>query len=262
MTEPEFGSRRIMVTGGASGIGYAVAEKLTAEGAQVVLCDINDALLLKAGQQLGDSATGLVCNVTDAQSMEESVHAITETGNIDGLVCCAGVPDMPGPAEKLDATMWSRVIDSHLTGTMNACKSVGAAMLGSGGGSIVNLASVLSFNAGPVIAYGAAKAAIVNLTASLAVQWASRGVRVNAVAPGWTDTPFLRPEARQGQRDLAPILAATPIGRLIDPAEIAEVIVFLLSPRSSAVVGTTVVCDGGVIAGAGWPPFGGFPTER
>ena len=120
---------------------------------------------------------------------------------------------------------------------------------------------MLSFNAGPVVAYGAAKAGIVNLTASLGAQWCGRGVRVNAVAPGWIETPFLRPPERVGERDLAPILAATPAGRIPEPEEIAEAITFLLSPASSCIAGTMINCDGGIRAGCGWLPYGGLPRE-
>ena len=134
-------------------------------------------------------------------------------------------------------------------------------MLAAGGGSIVNLASVLSFNGGPVVAHGAGKAGIVNLTASLGAQLRGRAVRVNAVAPGWTDTPFLRPPEPGGERDLAPIPVATPAGRIPDPAEIAGVITYRLSPASPCIVGTTISCDGGIRAACGWLPYGGLPRE-
>ena len=92
----------------------------------------------------------------------------------------------------------------------------------------------------------------------MAVQWARQGVRVNAVGPGFTETPFLTKGERQGKRDFTPLLESTPVGRLMQPEEIAEVIYFLLSPAASAVSGQTIVCDGGVLAGAGWWGFGGF----
>jgi NAD(P)-dependent dehydrogenase (short-subunit alcohol dehydrogenase family) len=122
-------------------------------------------------------------------------------------------------------------------------------------GAIVNLASVLAYRSGPVLAYGAGKAGVVSLTEALAVHWARKGVRVNAVAPGWTETPFIS-QRREG---LDRVRAAVPMGRLLQPGEIAEVICFLLSPAASAVTGSTVPCDGGFLAGSGWAPFGGLP---
>jgi NAD(P)-dependent dehydrogenase (short-subunit alcohol dehydrogenase family) len=255
----EFAGRRVIITGGASGIGCAVAKSLVDSGATVYLFDLSTQAIADAEKQLGKAACGHLVDVTSEKAVKDAFSVVRKQGPIDGLVCCAGIPDIPAKAEDIDLRNWNRVMQTHLTGTFNACRIVGEGMLKDGGGAIVNLASVLSFNAGPVAAYGAAKAAIVNLTSSLAVQWAKRHVRVNAVAPGWTDTPFLRPKEREGTRDLTPILAATPLGRLLAPEEISEVIVFLLSPKSSGVVGTTVVCDGGVIAGAGWFPYGGFP---
>ena len=129
-------------------------------------------------------------------------------------------------------------------------------------GSIVNISSVVGYNSGPVLAYGAAKAGIINLTSALSTQWAKNRVRVNAVAPGWTDTPLLRPKERNSQRDLTPILNAVPQKRLMEASEIADVISFLLSKSSSSITGTTIKCDGGTLAGAGWLPYGGFPSDQ
>lgn len=255
----EFQSRRILITGGGSGIGAAIARQLYREGASLCLFDIDGARLTALAGEFGDRVSVQVCDVTSEESLGAAFAQVRAAGAVDGLVCCAGVPDLPSPAESLSVERWSRILDSHLTGTFLSCRVVGGDMLASNGGAIVNIASVLSFNSGPVLAYGAAKAAVVNLTESLAVQWARRNVRVNAIAPGWTDTPFLRPKERQGERDMTPIIAATPIGRLIRPEEIAEVACFLLSARASAIVGTTILCDGGVVAASGWPPYGGIP---
>lgn len=126
------------------------------------------------------------------------------------------------------------------------------------GGAIVNLASVVGIHPGPTLAYGPAKAGVINLTKILATQWAKAGVRVNSVAPGWTDTPFLRPAQRGGQRDAAPIKKAVPMGRLLAPEEIAQPIAFLLSSAASAITGVVLPCDGGFLAAAGWSAYGGF----
>ncbi len=261
MSKTEFEGRRIIITGGASGIGEAVATVLAAGGSRVHLFDINSQRVEACASRLGDGVVPHVCDVTREEACQAVFDEVRAEGPVDGLVCCAGMPDIPTPAEKVALDKWNGVIESHLNGTLIPCRIVGAAMLADGGGAIVNIASVLSFNAGPVLAYGAAKSAIVNLTSSLGTQWASRGVRVNAVAPGWTDTPFLRPKERDGRRDLKPIIDATPLKRILAPSEIAEVVAFLLSPRASAIVGSTVVCDGGVIAAAGWPPYGGVPGQ-
>ena len=119
----------------------------------------------------------------------------------------------------------------------------------------------MGFNPGPVLAYGAAKCDIINLSKSLSVQWASSNVRVNAIAPGWTDTPLLQPKERKEKRDLTPILNAVPQNRLMNADEIAELIFFLLSQNSSSITGSIINCDGGTLAGAGWFPYGGFPNN-
>ena len=251
----------VVITGGASGIGAATARRIVAAGGSVGLIDMNREGAEALAAELGDAALAATADAGD----EASVHAAFETfgahrSALRGLVNCAGLAQIPTPIEAYPVEAWQRIVDSHLRTTYVACRIVGSAIAAQGGGAIVNLASVLSFRPGPVLAYGPAKAGVVNLTAALAVQWAHRGVRVNAVAPGWTDTPFLRPKERKGERDLTPILAATPLGRLMKPEEIAEVIFFLLSPASAVVTGVTIPCDGGVIAGSGWAPYGGFPA--
>lgn len=250
----------VIVTGGASGIGAAVAKKIVADGGHVGIIDINAQAARDLAIELGDRACAVSADALDESDMRQK-HAdlATHLPQINGLVNCAGRPQRPLPIEECGVEDWTANLESHLKTTYIACRVIGAAMAQRGAGAVVNVASVLAFRPGPVLAYGPAKAGIVSLTQSLAVQWAMRGVRVNAVAPGWTDTPFLQRKESGGARDFGPIIAATPLGRLMQPAEIANVIGFLLSPAASAVTGVTIPCDGGVLAGAGWQPYGGFP---
>lgn len=258
---PETLDMVVIVTGGASGIGAAVSRRVVAAGGYAAILDLNVDAAESLARELGPRAIAWRASVLDERELEGLKDEMArKLPPVTGLVNCAGIAQVPKAIEDYAVDDWSRIVDSHLKGTYIACRVFGSAMAARGQGAVVNVASVLSFRPGPVLAYGPAKAAIVNLTQALAVQWASRGVRVNAVAPGWTDTPFLKPKERAGERDYTPILRATPLGRLMKPAEVAEVIYFLLSPSSAIVVGATIPCDGGVIAGSGWAPYGGFPA--
>ncbi len=254
----------VIVTGGASGIGAATARRVIAAGGSVGIIDLNVERAAALARELGPNAAAEKASVLDEAGLAVAWRALSSRlPPASGLVNCAGVAPVPRAIEEYPVAEWTRMLESHLTGTYVPCRVIGSAIAAAGaGGSIVNLASVLSFRAGPVLAYGAAKCGVVSLTEALAVHWARQGVRVNAVAPGWTDTPFLRPKERGEQRDLAPILDATPQRRLMQPQEIAEVIHFLLSQGASAVTGATIPCDGGYIAGTGWAPYGGFPDAR
>ncbi len=248
----------VVITGGASGIGLATAKRVIAAGGYAAILDLDKARADAARKQLGPKGTAAACDVTDEASLRRAVMNATKGAPpVTGLVCAAGCPPSREPLETMDLEQWSRVVDTHLTGTMLACRVVGSAMARRRRGAIVTISSVTAERPGPALDYSAAKAGVANLTQALAAHWGAKGVRINAVAPGWTDTPFIR----QKGRDHAPIVAAMPIGRLISPEEIAEVIWFLLSPASSAIMGSFIPCDGGYMAAAGWAPYGGFPRN-
>lgn len=256
------GVSRVVITGGASGIGAALARKILAQGGSVGLIDLDRPRLEQFAGDHGARVVAACCSVVDEAELRAACKRFEEGlgGRIDGLVNAAGVPERAVSIEEQDPQTWRAVLDSHLTGTYLACKTFGSHMAADGdGGSIVNVASVLALRPGPALAYGAAKSAILNLTQSLAVHWAHAKVRVNAVAPGWTDTPFMR-RADRSERDLQAIVDAIPQRRLIEPDEIADVISFLLSHESRCVTGTTITCDAGYSAGSGWAPYGGFPV--
>jgi len=248
----------VVITGGASGIGLATAKRVIAAGGHAAILDLDKARADAARKELGPKGMAAACDVTDEASLRGAVTNATKGAPpVTGLVCAAGCPPSREPLETMDLEHWSRVVATHLTGTMLACRVVGSALAQRGRGAIVTISSVTAERPGPALDYSAAKAGVANLTQALAAHWGAKGVRVNAVAPGWTDTPFIR----QKGRDHASVVAAMPIGRLIKPEEIAEVIWFLLSPASSAIIGSFIPCDGGYMAAAGWAPYGGFPRS-
>ena len=258
-----FKNQSIVITGGASGIGLEVVKKvLSNNGTAVIIDRSKDAINnIKLDESLKIHTYN--ADVTDDNQLKEVLENLkNKVPQITGLVCSAGKAPVPKRIEDTDLKDWNEIIKSHLTGTFVSCKIFGSHMAKNNFGSIVNISSVVGYNSGPVLAYGAAKAGIINLTSALSTQWAKNRVRVNAVAPGWTDTPLLRPKERNSHRDLTPILNAVPQKRLMEASEIADVISFLLSKSSSSITGTTIKCDGGTLAGAGWLPYGGFPSDQ
>ncbi|RAN73303.1 short-chain dehydrogenase [Bacillus sp. SRB_336] len=244
-----FDGKTAVITGAASGIGRAAALLLARSGAAVVIGDVDPrASAVAAGiTAKGGHALHVRADVTD----ESSVAALASTavehfGSLDILVANAGIAEKKVPLHEMDLADWQRVIDIDLTGVALAGKHALRHMLDGGGGSIVNVSSILGLvGQGNSTAYSAAKAAVANLTRSTAVTYAHRGIRVNAVAPGYVDTPLV---AGLPEETRAAMLARQPIGRLAQPVEIAEVIAFLASDRASFVVGAVVSADGGYTA--------------
>ncbi|MEX0730803.1 MAG: SDR family oxidoreductase [Aquisalimonadaceae bacterium] len=245
-----------VITGGASGIGYATAIRVLAAGGHVAIADLDGERAGEAAEKLGKNALAVQCDVTDEAAVKHAADEIeSRAGRISALVTCAGAPQVPGGIADMDIQTFDRVTSSHWKGAFLSCRVFGERMIAAGGGVIVNLASVVGLCPGPTYAYAPAKAAVINMTSILAVEWAPKGVRVNAVAPGWTDTPFLTRATPGQQRNTDALAAANPRNELVQPDDVAAVVMFLLSAESQAITGTVIPVDHGYLAMRGWQPY-------
>ena len=239
--------RKAVVTGGAQGIGFATAQALGEAGAHVVVADRVEDRIAPAVQKLlalGIAAEGAVLDVTDSAGVEALAQKHADAAV---LVNNAGIAVSDVRAEDTSDEHWRMHMAVNLDGLFWCCRSFGKRMLETGRGSIVNIGSMSGFIVNkpqPQSFYNASKAAVHHLTKSLAAEWGARGVRVNAVAPTYIDTPLTKfgsEDARMG-----PVwLEMTPMGRLGQPEEIASVVLFLASDAASLLTGSVVVADGG-----------------
>ena len=237
--------RIAVVTGAGQGIGAALARHLAQLGAHVVVADRNAATGRSMAETVGDSFVEV--DVTDSASVRSMTSAIlADHGRVDLLVNNAGIVRNT-PAEATSDEEWRDIFRVNVDGLFFCCREVGGAMLAAGHGSIVNIASMSGLIANrpqPQAAYNASKAAVIMLTRSLAAEWASRGVRVNAVAPGYVATELtLRGMADDAWRE--EWLHGIPMGRVAAPEEIAPAVAYLGSDAASYVTGTVLVVDGG-----------------
>jgi len=247
-----------IVTGAADGIGWATAQRLAADGLRVALLDLRAEAAQARATELGPDHLGLSCDVTSEDSVETAVAAVmAHFGRIDALVNNAGIGDQTGPTTEQNVQAFDRVLAVHLRGTFLMSRAVARHMLqavpaqGRSHGAIVNLGSIASSTGLPARnAYSAAKAGVLGMTRAMASEWARAGIRVNAVAPGYVRTALVAELELKGAIDAAAIRHRTPLGRMAEPAEIAEVIAFLASDRASYVTGALIPVDGG------WTAFG------
>jgi NAD(P)-dependent dehydrogenase (short-subunit alcohol dehydrogenase family) len=245
-----FEGKVALVTGGASGIGEGAARMLAARGAAVLILD-RDAqrapLVAKQITAVGGRADHMVGDVSDAAVADVAVRrACDEFGRLDILVNNAGGGTL-GPTHELTLESWTWMLDINLTGTFLMSRAALRVMLAQGGGVIVNMGSVHGHVGFPNHAgYTAAKAGIVNLTRSLAVEYGTRNIRVNAVCPGVIMTPLIA--ATVDQAAMAKFVAMHPMGRIGKVDEVARAICFLASDESSFVTGSSLMVDGGYTA--------------
>lgn len=242
-----------LVTGGASGIGAAVAEGWVAAGGLVAIVDLDETAVAKSVAGLGnENAVGQTADVTNADAVSSAVRAVAATfGHIDAVVNCAGIARPIDAAQGSDED-WTRMVDVHLNGTMRVCRAAAEFLFASDRAAIVNISSVASSNGLPGRSnYCAAKAGVEGLTRALAVEWAPR-IRVNVVAPGYVRTAMIDRLVTEQRLNPEPVTARTPLRRFAEPAEIAAVINFLASPAASYVTGATFRVDGGMSVEGDW----------
>lgn len=236
-----------IVTGGGSGIGRASALALAVEGVRVMVSDVN----VEGGQEtvrlIGDNASFVPCDVSKASEVEALVEATLKTySRLDYAVNSAGVGGDMLPTDRRDESVWDLTMNVNLKGVWLSMKYEIPAMLAGEGGSIVNIASaagLIGFRYAS--AYSASKHGVVGLTRSAALEYANKGIRVNAVCPGFTDTPMVDEMTEANPKMAEATIKAIPMRRLGTPEEIAQAVLWLCSDASSFVTGHALAIDGG-----------------
>lgn len=242
-----------VVTGGGHGIGAAIADGLARSGATVALFDKN----LQAAEQVaarlaseGFAVSAHHVDVTDEASIAQGMDGVmAHTGRIDCLINNAGLA-IRKPSLELELKDWDAVVAVNLTGVFLCARHAARHMVKQGAGSIINTASIMGLSGGglyPNISYQSTKGAVVNLTRSLAVEWARDGIRVNAIAPTWVRTDFIKPLTDNPEL-LARMEAMTPMSKIAEVSDIVGGVIYLASPAAAMVTGHVLAIDGGFLA--------------
>jgi 2-dehydro-3-deoxy-L-rhamnonate dehydrogenase (NAD+) len=239
-----FAGRAAIITGGASGIGLHTARRFVAEGAKVLVWDVDAGRVAAACKELGASANGATVNVADPDAVEAATAAAeAELGKIDILVCSAGVAGLNKNVVDYPTDEWRRVIDINLNGLFYCNRAIARRMVAKSYGRIVNVASIAGKEGNPTAsAYSAAKAGVIGLTKSLGKELAKSGVTVNTITPATVDTPIL---AQVSQAHIDYMLSKIPMGRFGTVDEIASIITWLASEECSFTTGAVFDISGG-----------------
>lgn len=239
-----------VVTGVSEGIGRAIAGTLARAGARVATTHHDPMVCARVAAELGEGHAGVAMDVSKRASIEAAAAEIAATLGIPTLLVNNAGINRIAPAESLSELDWRAVLEVNLTGAFLTCQVFGASMLAAGRGCIVNIASITGAEMGTPgrAAYAASKAGLVGLTRVLGIEWAGRGVRVNAIEPGPVRTPMVERAIADGILDEGEIVDRIPAGRLAEPDDIARAVLLLASDEASFVNGQTLVVDGGYLA--------------
>ena len=237
----------VLITGGGGGLGRAMGKRFRALGAKVALCDLDSSDGQADADALGDGVEFFAMDVTDEAAVHGAFDAVAERlGPVTGCVANAGIaPTAPSLEYALET--WNKVISINQTGVFLTAQAAGRAMAERGGSIVLtsSIAGLTVVHPERHIAYGASKAAVSHMAALLGVEWAKRGIRVNAIAPGYVNTSILDAMREKDPETYQAWVDAMPIGRLLEPEEVADAVAFLLSDLARAVTGETLACDGG-----------------
>ena len=254
MTQGILNGKVALVTGAGAGIGLATAKAFAEAGASVVLADRDEEAIGKTAERIrsaGHNTIGVICDVTDKAQVTAMVEqAVSTYGRLDAAFNNAGINTSGAPLLDTSDDEFERIINVNLRGVWNCMKAELRQMVAQGSGAIVNCSSI-----GGMVgskgrsAYSASKHGIIGLTQSAALEYATQGIRINAVCPGMTDTPMTITVSKNYDPEIVKtLLARAPIGRFAEPEEIAAAVVWLCSPAASYMVGHALAVDGGVLA--------------
>jgi NAD(P)-dependent dehydrogenase (short-subunit alcohol dehydrogenase family) len=251
---PDLTGQVAIITGGATGIGLAIASAFSEQGCNLVLLDVEPGSLSEAAKRFQDRETDVFAvagSVAEQDPIRDAcAEAIRGWKRVDILVNNAGISTVH-PSLDLSLQDWKRVLDVNLTGVFVCAQEAARQMIRAGRGVILNISSAYGIVAAPNrVAYCATKAAVAMMSKVLAIEWAEKGLRVNALAPGYVETNFVMDLVKQGKIDLQALARRTPQGRIATPEEIARVAVFLASNASSHITGQVIAVDGG------WTAYG------
>jgi len=247
----DFTQKVAVITGGASGIGRATAEKLAMRGAKVVVSDINPAVeetATELSKATGSEVTHTVTNVAKPEDIQAMIHhALDKFGRVDILMNNAGFSTAPAPIHATDDDDWSKVLDVCLKGVFLGTKYVLPLMMEQQQGNIINVASIAGVIAAPSLAaYGAAKAGVIGLTKTTVAEYSRYNIRCNCIAPGWTKTSMVDEYIRGDDKTRDRMLRGVPMRRFGEVDEIAEAALFLAGDDVQFMQGQTMVLDGGI----------------